>query len=73
MWEVNKIGVINTSDLFIHQEIRYIPVKPREREKKRMSKINKSKGYENVFYLFYTIKFQNGKVFRNILKISILF
>lgn len=29
-----------------------------------MSKINKSKGYENVS--FYTIKFQNGKVFRNI-------
>lgn len=71
MWEANKIGVINTSDLFIHQKIRYIPVKPREREKKeRMSKINKSKGYENVFY---TIKSQNGKVFRNILKISILF
>lgn len=52
MWEANKIGVINTSDLFIHQKIHYIPVKPREREK-RMSEINKSKGYENVFHILY--------------------
>lgn len=56
-------GVINTSDLYIHQKIRYIPVKP-DKKRERMRKINKSKGYENVLYR--TIKFPIGKVFGNI-------
>lgn len=53
-------GVINTSDLFIHQKIRYIPVK-KEREKLINQKVMK------IYIInLYTIKFRNGKVFRNI-------